>query len=463
MKHLTQMLFSNLFIFAIGNLITKGIQFFLLPLYTSQLTPQAYGAAEVLAGTAELISPIVIFGIHEAMFRFAVQKENPENIFTTGLGIGIFGNIVWFIGIFLLWAALQKESLIFILFLALFTGHRMMVCQFLRGMGWTKRYTLAGICQAVSLVVFQFILLPRFGGQGYLWGLLLSQMAGALAAVWMGRLWAYWKPHIIGKNKELSRQMLQYALPIIPAALFLQIMNISGRYLVLWFCGEEKAGFYTAAAKIGAAVRLAVGIFQQAWQYVVSLGWGRDKGNRFFAVIFRVYTGGLFLGGGVLLFCLPLAERILLKGVFQQAGRYLPLAAAAAVFQGCMAYFSAFYLAEQKTDGLFRSAAACLVVFLAAGFLLAPMYQIWGVFIASVVANVSGVIFRASGSRRWVPLGKSLWGGALLGVLFIGQAAAACCPIGRPEQISLFAASILFAGIWLWRGWKKDSSGSEPV
>lgn len=452
MKHLTKSLFSSLLVFSAGNLVIRGIQFLLLPLYTSQLTPQIYGAVEIWAGTAELFSPVVILGIHEALFRFSVQQENPQKIFTVGLSIGLLGESVWVICMFLLWRIYPKDYFLLFLMIVVFTGLRMSVSQFLRGMGWAKRFTAAGICQAVSLAVFQFVLLPGFGGQGYLLSLFLSQLAGVFAAVGLGRLWNYWKPCLVWKgagSKGLSLQMLRYALPMIPAAFLLQLINLSGRYLVLWFCGEEQAGLYMSAAKIGAAVRMAVGIFQQAWQYVVSLGWEKDNKKEYFPIIFRLYMGGIFLGGGILMFCLPLVQKILLKGMFREAGKYLPLVVAAAVFQGCSVYFSAFYLAEQKTGGLFRSAAGCLGIFLAAGFALAPVFHVWGVLAASVFSNAAMVVFRAFGSRKWVPLGKTLWGGAILGILFLGQAVIVSCTMDNALQMVLFLASLLFAGGWI--------------
>lgn len=460
MKHLTKSLLSSLFIFSVGNLITKGIQFLLLPLYTSQLTPRVYGAVEIWAGTAELFSPIAILGIHEALFRFAVQREEPQKTFTVGISIGLLGESVWLVCMLLFWKVYRPGNYFF-LFVALvvFTGIRVSVSQFMRGMGWAGRFTAAGVCQAVSLAVFQFVLLPRFGGQGYLTALFLSQLAGACAAVGLGKLWNDWKPGLVWKDslsKELSCQMLFYALPVIPAAFLLQLTNLSGRYLVLWFCGEEQAGFYTSAAKIGAAVRMAVGIFQQAWQYIVSLGWKENNKNSYFPAVFRLYSGGLFLGGGILIFCLPLVQRFLLKGAFQEAGKYLPLVAAAAVFQGYSVYFSAFYLAERKTGGLFRSAAICLGAFLAAGFAFVPVFRVWGVLIAGIVSNIIMVIFRAFGSRKWMPLGKSLWGGVFLGILFLGQAVIASCPVDDSfqlgVQIVLFLMSLLFAGGWMLHG-----------
>lgn len=462
MKQLTKKLFSSLIIFSIGSLITRGIQFLLLPLYTSCLTPQMYGTVELWAGTAEMLAPVVILGIHESIFRFSVRQGEPQNVFTTGIIIQIFGDVLWSIAILLFWRFTQRECALLLLLLVLFMGLRMTTAQFLRGMGWAKRYTAVGICQAASLAFFQFWLLPSLGGEGYLLAILLSHMAGLFSAAVMGKLWNYWKPRFVWKDAfpSLSRQMLQYSLPMIPAALLWQLMNLSGRYFALWFCGAEQAGLYTAAAKIGAAVRLAVGIFQQVWQYAVSFVKAEGENQApFFSMVFRLYTGGLFLCGGILLLLLPVIGKFLLKGSFLSAKSYLPLMTVWAVLQGCSAYFSAFYLAEKKTAGLLRSAAICLICFLTAGGFLTPLWGIWGILAAGTAANSTMLFLRAYGSRKWMPLGKSVGGAALLGGFLLVQAVlaslAALEEIPAAVQAPFFVGILLFSVVWCWNGWKK--------
>ena len=44
-----QQLFTNTIIFAIGNILTKLILFLLMPLYTTALTTEQYGIADLLS------------------------------------------------------------------------------------------------------------------------------------------------------------------------------------------------------------------------------------------------------------------------------------------------------------------------------------------------------------------------------------------------------------------------------
>ena len=50
--------------------ISKVAVFLLMPLYTAYLTPAAFGAADIIAGTAVLLLPFVSFNAPEAVFRF---------------------------------------------------------------------------------------------------------------------------------------------------------------------------------------------------------------------------------------------------------------------------------------------------------------------------------------------------------------------------------------------------------
>ena len=68
-------LLSDVGVFAVGNLLAKLIQYFLLPLYTSAMTTETYGTAELLNNLSEMLFPIVTLAIYEAVFRFAVDPD----------------------------------------------------------------------------------------------------------------------------------------------------------------------------------------------------------------------------------------------------------------------------------------------------------------------------------------------------------------------------------------------------
>ena len=71
-------LFTNTGIIAIGQISTKLINFFLLPLYTSLLATEEYGLVDLLTTYTAFISVIVGLQMSQAIFRFLVTSRNDE-------------------------------------------------------------------------------------------------------------------------------------------------------------------------------------------------------------------------------------------------------------------------------------------------------------------------------------------------------------------------------------------------
>ena len=54
-------LVSDTAVFAVGNMLTKAIQFFLLPMYTALLSAEQYGIGELVNNLSELLYPLCCF------------------------------------------------------------------------------------------------------------------------------------------------------------------------------------------------------------------------------------------------------------------------------------------------------------------------------------------------------------------------------------------------------------------
>ena len=74
-----KILASNTVIFAVGNILVKLISFFLMPLYTSILTTEQYGVAELLNNTIEIVLPLATLCIVEALYRFSIDENTNHS------------------------------------------------------------------------------------------------------------------------------------------------------------------------------------------------------------------------------------------------------------------------------------------------------------------------------------------------------------------------------------------------
>ena len=90
MKKSYKALVSDAAVFAAGNMLTKLIQFLLLPMYTALLTTEQYGIGELVNNTAELLYPLCCLGVYEGMFRFSIDRDSDNKaVLSTGIGIAL--------------------------------------------------------------------------------------------------------------------------------------------------------------------------------------------------------------------------------------------------------------------------------------------------------------------------------------------------------------------------------------
>lgn len=68
-------LLKNTLIFTLGNIGSKVISFFLIPLYTNILTTAQYGVTDLITTIVTVAVPILTLNICESVMRFGLDKD----------------------------------------------------------------------------------------------------------------------------------------------------------------------------------------------------------------------------------------------------------------------------------------------------------------------------------------------------------------------------------------------------
>ena len=71
-------LFSDTAAFTISNCASKILVFLLIPLYTSVLTAEEYGIADLITNTVNVLYPLLTLCIMEATLRFAFDSGTSK-------------------------------------------------------------------------------------------------------------------------------------------------------------------------------------------------------------------------------------------------------------------------------------------------------------------------------------------------------------------------------------------------
>ena len=72
-------LLKNTLIFTIGNIGSKLITFFLIPLYTGVLSTAEYGITDLINTISVVLVPLITLNISEAVMRFALDKDADKD------------------------------------------------------------------------------------------------------------------------------------------------------------------------------------------------------------------------------------------------------------------------------------------------------------------------------------------------------------------------------------------------
>lgn len=403
MKKSYKALVSDAAVFAAGNMLTKLIQFLLLPMYTALLTTEQYGIGELVNNTAELLYPLCCLGVYEGVFRFSIDRDSDNKaVLSTGIGIalsllpvvaaaGIFGYS--FTGFDYTW---QLVILCFI------TSFKVIFLQFSKGIGKTRLYASSGVLGALTLFCAGYLFLGVFGMgvNGYLLALILSQGIQLLLVFFGAKVWRF--ASMGAFSKPLARDLLRYSLPMIPNALAWWFVNLSGRYIVMFSQGADVAGLYTAASKLPAVMNMVVTIFQQSWQIFSAREYDASDSRSSFGTVFKVFTAFLLCAGSLVIALTVPLSRIMLSGDFFAAYVFVPFLMLSSVISGYSTYFGTLYNAAKNNSMIFVTTMVGAFVNVVLGALLSFAIGAWGPIIAGVVAYVLISLMRAYDTKKLI-------------------------------------------------------------
>lgn len=263
-------LLNNSLILLVGGMLTKGLNFIMAPLFTRWLTTAEYGMFDLLATYATLLIPLLALGIHHAVFRFTLDansKENISDIVSNAVAINLLGVIIYFI--FIVVAIIINPDILTVIFqlsiLVLAQTFQNYMGMFVRGVKKLKLYTLSNVvCTAsVMIFVYVFVCIAGQGLTGIILGYSFGYIMGGMVASISTKSFQYLKIRKVRLNK--IKEMLKYAIPMVPNSISWWIVNVSDRMIVSIILGVSSNAILAIAHKIPNLCTTLYDIFQTAW------------------------------------------------------------------------------------------------------------------------------------------------------------------------------------------------------
>ena len=265
-------LIKNFGIYGIGNVISKFMSFFLLPIYTSVFTPTEYGYLDLIITASSILSVFGLLQIETGFQRFYYETDigkRADYIFTNLLFVFICSIFFVIIGIVLsplisdLMLGGFYTKVLILSFITLIPQNLLTMCLIVMNFqGNAKQYsalTILNILISASLTIL-LIVIFKIGILGVFIATFFSTTFIFLLSLWIIR-------HLIGNKVEFKilHEELKFSIPQFPA----RIGSISNVYLNRFFMlsrfSPAAIGLFSVGLKFAGVMNLILGAFQISW------------------------------------------------------------------------------------------------------------------------------------------------------------------------------------------------------
>ncbi len=397
-------LIKNTVIFTIGNLATKFISFFLVPLYTNTLSTTEYGTVDLVSTICNVLAPIMILNISESVMRFSLDREaDYSQILSIGILIYFFSLILGLL-IFPInsLVPLTDEYSIYIYFnTVMYAGSQLFLC-YLRGKERLAAYAIGGVIQTLTLACFNifFLLNLKLGIHGYFLSMILSSAITMFYAGVSGKVWTVIYHFSI--NKNLFMQMVKYSIVLIPNTFMWWIMNASDRIMITAIVGAAANGIYAISYKLPTLVSTFTGIFNQAWSYSAIKEEGSEDEVEFNnKVLNTLISFSMLVGIGLLTVAKPFLK-LYVSFAYFEAWRYIPFLTIGCIYLTLGTFMATSYTVHKDSFGYLFSAMFGAVFNIALNFWLIPAIGVYGAAIATCVSYIAVFVFRAIHTKKYI-------------------------------------------------------------
>ncbi len=403
---------KNTIILLIGKFCTQFMTFFLIPLYTHKLLTEDYGYVDLLQSYISLFIPIISLRMDTAVFRFLIdvrKDEKGKKKIITGTILTLLIQLILFVFLYFIITSLfnLKYKIMFLLncVACMISG---ILLQIVRGLGKNKQYSIACIISGLSTLVVNCILILKFN-----WGadsiLLSAAIANILCAIYLifdSKIFKYIGKKFIDKNK--IKEMLIYALPMIPNSLSWWIVNISDKTLITIFMSATYNGIYSVSCKFSNILNTIFTIFNMSWQETASLHINDDDRDEFLSdMINKLLMLFTSISIGILA-VLPIFYDILIGKDYIESYTFIPILLIANVFNIFNSLIGGIYVALKKSKEIANTTIISAIINFAINILFIKHIGLYAASISTLIAYLAMSIYRGIDVQKYAKVTLSI-------------------------------------------------------
>ena len=288
-------------VYGLGEIFSKIVSFISIIIYTRIFSISEFGEIEILVTLGVFLTGISNLGMDQTISRFYFEKDSKDfdyrkklvaNILQITILSTIIINIIFFFGYFFLLnykliSPVNQTNLFLLLASLVFTQTNAVCSQVFRLAYKPWNFIIYNFFKAIInlLFVILFVLVFKFGLNGYFISILLSSFIFSLIALWVLK-----SKYILSFNFFKNYwDLLKFGIPFVPSYIFLYLMNTSDRWFIFHYHGLTSTGIFSFGSKVIMLITSVVTIFRTAWLPISLEAITSNISERFFRKVSRIY------------------------------------------------------------------------------------------------------------------------------------------------------------------------------
>lgn len=406
-------LFRDSILYTLSTVLTRGIVFILLPVYTRVLSPEEFGLLDYFVALGAIASIVITLEIMQGLARYIPeyledgQKKRDYASTCMWFVLGAYTAMLVLVSTFstqlasLLLDAPGKAGLVELAGWSYWVAG---VLNILHGqLRWELRAATSALLSllAALLTVACTIVLVVWLQWG-IRGALLAQVIGGLLAL-LPSLYLTRSSFDLRFDGVSLRRMLAYSTPLIPSSLAVVFALYFDRIALKELMSLADVGIYAVGQKISLVVTLALIGFRSALTPLIYANHERDSTPGDLAKIFRIFcVAALTMTLGLSVFAREIVG-LISSEAFHGAASVVPLLIFSVLLSNMYIFAPGLEL-SRKTGTISAINIAVAVLNLVLNYLLIPMFGILGAALSALLAFGVGFVVYMYASQRLYPV-----------------------------------------------------------
>lgn len=422
----TNRLLKNTGIIAIGNLSTKAISFFLLPLYTAILSTHEYGVIDYMITLSMFCVPCISFLMDEAIFRFLIDcknKEEKSTIISNSFILVFIGIIVFLVIVYPALNCIKYEYTWYLILFVISDIIATMISALLRGIGRTDAFAVYNFISSTIQIILNVIFIAVFywGIEGMLSAMVIGRVVATFVYIICLKLWQYIDLKKI--NIPKIKEMLKYAIPLIPNRVSWLIINLSSRLVIMNIMTSGALGIYAISSKFANLMDMIYGFFYQSWKESSARVLQSNDRDDFYNLVYKYLKSFMYSIVLLITSFMPIIFKFLIADTYSEAILYVPILLLATYFSNISGFYGGIFTAYKDTKIMGTSTIVAALINLVLMFIIINFWGLYAVAISALIANVVVYQYRKIKVKKYVVLienkRKIIFDWIMTGIIFL--------------------------------------------